>query len=131
MARTGLSGLQIKDRSIQKDDIDVQTTGHAVITSVSVTEGQGVSISSSGADAGTGDVTLSIDRDSIDKTYNHNQMSPAEVWTIHHNLNKYPSVAVFDSTGDGELVYGDIAYVDANTLTVSFSAGFAGMAFLN
>jgi hypothetical protein len=56
-------------------------------------------------------------------------VAPAAVWTIVHNLNKYPNVAVVDSAGNW--VIGDVAYVSGSILTVRFSAAFAGTAYLN
>jgi hypothetical protein len=64
-----------------------------------------------------------------DAHYVHNQGSPSATWTIVHNLGKRPSVTVVDS-GDTE-VEGDIHYVDNNTVTVLFSSGFSGKAYLN
>ena len=57
------------------------------------------------------------------------QPTPASSWTIAHQLNRYPSVTVVDSAG--EVVIGDIRYVDANTITAAFSGGFSGSAYLN
>lgn len=62
-------------------------------------------------------------------TYIHTQMSALSVWSIEHNLDKYPSVDVVDSAGT--VVCGNVQYVDRNHLTVEFSAAFAGMAYLN
>lgn len=64
-----------------------------------------------------------------DITYTHTQISAQSVWTVNHNLNKYPSVTVVDS---GEtVVIGDVDYTNANTLTIEFSAAFGGRAYLN
>jgi hypothetical protein len=62
-------------------------------------------------------------------TYTFTQASPSALWTIVHNLNRFPSVEVTDSSG--RIVEGDEQYVDANTLTVAFSAPFSGEAYLN
>lgn len=62
-------------------------------------------------------------------TYVHTQMQAQAVWQIAHNLNKFPSVDIVDSAGS--VVMGDIRYIDRNNLTVSFTAGFAGTAYLN
>ena len=70
-----------------------------------------------------------IELSTTDKTYVHNQMTASEVWEITHLLDKYPSVTVTDSAGDE--VIGDVHYIDKNTLTVSFSAKFSGMAYCN
>jgi hypothetical protein len=57
------------------------------------------------------------------------QSSPASTWTVAHGLGKYPSVTVVDSSGD--VVWGDVHYVDANTVTLTFSGAFSGVAYLN
>jgi hypothetical protein len=56
------------------------------------------------------------------------QTSPAAVWTIVHNLGLFPSVTVVDSAGT--LIEGDLAFPDMNTVTVTFSAAFSGVACL-
>lgn len=66
--------------------------------------------------------------------YEHQQLAPAAVWTIVHGLNGFPNVTVADSAGTR--VEGDVAYLDANTVTVSFAsngvpAPFAGAAYLS
>jgi hypothetical protein len=59
----------------------------------------------------------------------YDQYVPASVWTIAHNLGRYPSVTTVDSGGD--TVYGDIDYLSANELTISFASAFGGVAYLN
>lgn len=61
--------------------------------------------------------------------YSHDQAIAAATWNISHNLNKYPSVTITDSAGDQ--VEGEVHYNGLNSLTVSFSAPFAGKAYLN
>ena len=63
------------------------------------------------------------------KTHLHNQIASAAVWDIQHNLGKFPSVSVIDSAGN--VVVGDVMYLDENQLKITFSAAFAGKAFLN
>lgn len=62
-------------------------------------------------------------------TYTHQQLIPATVWTIVHNLGKYPSVTVIDSAGTE--VEGDVQFTDTNTIVITFSSAFAGKASLN
>lgn len=64
-----------------------------------------------------------------DKTYSHEQLSPATQWIITHNLNKYPSVSIIDSAGN--IVFGDVKHESINKVTLSFTSAFAGKAFLN
>ena len=64
-----------------------------------------------------------------DKNYTFVQAVPSAVWTITHNLEKYPSVSVVNSSN--QLGYGQVNYTSLNELTITFSAAFAGKAFLN
>lgn len=59
MAKTEVRGGQVKDTSIQRSDLDTVTAGLAVVAKI--IQGSGVTLSSTGADAGTGDVTINID----------------------------------------------------------------------
>jgi hypothetical protein len=63
-------------------------------------------------------------------TYTHTQAVSAATWSVTHNLGRYPNVAVRDTAISNELVYGTVTYLDTNSLTISFSAGFTGEAYL-
>jgi len=56
MARTQATGVQIADETVQRSDLDSVTAGQAVIKKIIA--GTGISISFTGVDAGTGDVTI-------------------------------------------------------------------------
>lgn len=60
--------------------------------------------------------------------YIHHQDVPAALWNITHNLVGFPLVAVVDSAN--RVGIGDVRYIDMNSLTVEFSAGFSGKAYL-
>jgi len=62
-------------------------------------------------------------------SYIHTQAVPAAVWTVNHNLGRFPSVSVVDSAGT--LVFGEVRYVSNAQLTVTFSAAFGGKAYIN
>lgn len=64
-----------------------------------------------------------------DKNYVHNQIRAATIWTVVHNLNKYPTVSVIDS-GD-TVVLGDITYNSLSQLTVTLSALSTGKVYCN
>ena len=66
---------------------------------------------------------------SQDKTFVFDQAVPSAVWTITHNLGKFPSVSVVDT--QKEVYWGNIEYINSNQLKVTFSGSFAGQAFLN
>jgi len=59
MGRTQITGVQIKDGHLYREDLNTTTTGKAVVTKTLA--GQGISAQYTGVDEGTGDVTLSID----------------------------------------------------------------------
>lgn len=78
--------------------------------------------SASGGSGGTFDPSL--------VAYTHIQAVPSAVWTILHNLGYAPGgISVLDSAGT--MVEGDVAHVSLNECTISFSAGFAGTAYLS
>jgi hypothetical protein len=56
MARTQLTGQQVLDGTVQRADLDAVTAGSAVIKKIIA--GTNVTITSTGVDAGTGDVTI-------------------------------------------------------------------------
>lgn len=62
-------------------------------------------------------------------SYVHTQALPADKWTINHPLKKFPSVTVVDSAGS--VVIGDIKYISSSQITLTFSSGFSGKAYLN
>ena len=61
--------------------------------------------------------------------YSHTQGSASNTWVITHNLNFMPNVTVQDSAGN--IVEGEIAYTNTNSLTVSFASAFSGKAYLS
>ena len=62
-------------------------------------------------------------------TFVFEQITPLNTWLINHNLGKYPSVMIVDSSGNQ--VIGDVTYLSNNQIRVNFSAGFSGKVFLN
>lgn len=64
-----------------------------------------------------------------DKSYVHHQNISSTTWNITHFLGKRPSVTVVDSSD--RVVYGNINYIDDDSLTLSFSSAFSGKAYLN
>ena len=58
MPATQIRGGQVLNSTIQRQDLDVSTVGQAVVAKI--LQGTNVSLSSTGGDAGTGDVTISV-----------------------------------------------------------------------
>jgi len=73
--------------------------------------------------------TFTRSSDVGDKTFIFVQGVPALVWTVQHNLRKFPSVSVVDTANTG--VISQIDYIDNNNLTITNTAQFAGKAYLN
>lgn len=61
--------------------------------------------------------------------YVFTQSTPATVWTINHDLGKYPAVNIVDSANDE--VIGEVKYNSTSQVVLTFSAAFSGKAFLN
>lgn len=61
--------------------------------------------------------------------FTYAQPVSAALWTINHNLNKFPQVTVRDTGGNVAL--GDVTHIDNNTLTIAFSPALAGTAELS
>jgi len=64
-----------------------------------------------------------------DKTYRHVQSGAVDTWVIAHNLGKYPTVAVVDTSG--AVMIGEIHYTNLGALTITFSAPVSGEAYCN
>ena len=74
-------------------------------------------------------INFTLAADVEDKTFVFTQGVPSIQWTVQHNLGKFPSVSVVNN--NNVLLYGDTTYIDSNELTINFSAGFSGKAYLN
>ena len=66
-------------------------------------------------------------------TFIFTQVVPSTAWgtngIVTHNLGKFPSITVIDTANT--VVTGQYTYIDNNNVTLTFSAGFAGKAYLN
>lgn len=62
-------------------------------------------------------------------TFIYTQGAVALVWTIQHNLNKYPSVMAVDI--QNLQYFGAVEYIDLNNLTITWGTPFKGFAYLN
>lgn len=59
----------------------------------------------------------------------YEQTVPSSVWKILHNMAKFPSVIVEDSSK--AVCQGAIEYNSNNEVTLTFSGAFSGKAYLN
>lgn len=61
--------------------------------------------------------------------YRHDQGTPSDVWTVNHGLKTKPAaIAIFDTSDT--MVFGNVNHVNENQVVLSFSAAFAGVAYL-
>ena len=110
-------------KSISTTDIDNWDSSYDnMITSVTITGDVTKTINLNQQDGGVVSV-------SYNDTYVHTQGAPSSSWLVTHDMNKYPSVTVVDSSDN--VVEGEVEYNSLNTLTINFSGGFSGKAYIN
>ena len=114
------------------DSVDTSDTTFIDMTPTTPTTGN-VELTASLSATGTPDNTKFLRGDNTwveaDKTFIFTQGTPSTSWVIQHNLGKFPSITVVDTADT--VVIGDYNYTDDNNVTLTFSAGFAGKAYLN
>ena len=114
------------------DSVDTSDTTFIDMTPTTPTTGN-VEITASLSATGTPDNTKFLRGDNVwaraNETYTFAQASASAVWTVQHNLDKFPSVTMVLSTG--QKGYGDIVYIDDNNLTITFASAESGKAYMN
>lgn len=73
--------------------------------------------------------TFTISSGVGDKNYVHPQDQASAIWTVQHNLDKFPSCTMVLSTG--QQGYGDVTFIDENNLTITFASAETGKAYIN
>ena len=61
--------------------------------------------------------------------YEHHQPIASMVWTVAHNLGRRPSVSVTDNLG--QIITGDVRYIDSNIIQIIHSVPTVGHAYFN
>ena len=112
--------------------IDTSNTAFIDMTPTTPSSGD-VTITASLSATGTPDNTTFLRGDNTwikaDKDFVFTQGTPSATWTIQHNMDKLPAVSAVNN--NNMIVYGNVVYVDNNNLTITFSGGFSGKAYLN
>lgn len=131
--------LKLKDNANLTNAPKVITDGLGNETPLSVSANEVVAdvvIEATGFKTATGTSTQYLMADGTisnavtqDKEYEHDQGLTASVWSINHNLDKYPAVHVADTAKT--FVLGQVQHIDKNNLTITFNAAFSGYAYLN
>jgi len=114
------------------NSVDTSDTTFIDMTPTTPTSGN-VEITASLSATGTPDNTKFLRGDNVwaraNETYTFTQASASVVWTVQHDLDKFPSVTMVLSTG--QKGYGDIVYIDENNLTITFASAESGKAYMN
>ena len=61
--------------------------------------------------------------------YTHQQSIALAVWTVAHNLGRFPSLTVTDLLG--QVIYPDVQYQDNNLVQVTHGTALAGFVYCN
>jgi hypothetical protein len=99
------------------DTLNVKVTQEAPATTVIIPTPT-TSLSVKGVTGGGGDAH-----------YTHVQGTAEATWNVTHNLNKRTSVTVVDAMDN--LVFGEVEYIDNNTVRLTFAGAFSGKAYFN
>jgi len=117
--------LETKSAGVGTNTADVELIDNnlSVVSTVKVLGGSNITITNQNGQ-------FTITGASTDKTFVFtNNDNNLDVWPITHNLGKYPSVTVVDTALTQ--IFGKVDFINSNELTVTFSVGFKGKAFLN
>jgi len=134
MAKTQVRSQQLEDEGVKRDDLNSTTTGQAVVKKL--VEGTGVQLTSTGVDAGTGDVTVAT-RAADASTAGHVTTGTQEFGGRKNYTNQYGSGPVHDNGNSGSgtvTIDWDNGNSQLLTLTgsctLAFSNGQSGFRYL-
>lgn len=65
-----------------------------------------------------------------DKHYEHTQGSSSAIWTVNHNLNKYPAVQAYDSGGTQVPIL-EVTHTNVNTCVITLAFSASGKVYCN
>lgn len=65
----------------------------------------------------------------LNASFEHIQADPSDEWIIHHGLGKLPTILMMEA--DGTVIFGDIQFVDSDTVKIKFSEAISGKAIFN
>jgi len=132
---TGPYAKAINDiqKSIQSIQISVGTTpsgdGSTIGMALSLFENGLAALSAAQTEFSASLANLSQIPGPPNTWFHFTQGNPTAIWVINHTMGRYPAVTIVDSAGS--VIEGDIHYVSASQLTITFSAPFAGEGYLS
>lgn len=129
MGRTSIGTREVRDQSVARDDLDTQTAGEAVISKVLA--GTGISLSWTGADPGTGDVTINnaggvsgpvpLDYYELADWYGGQQITATPI-TLDFDGPRYPNANFANAGGELEFLTAG-PYLVLARVTASITSG--------
>lgn len=122
MAITGVRGRQILDGSVGRADLNTTVTGDAVIRKL--IQSTGLSISSTGVDAGTGDVTITLATSGVGAGGTFGSSTLIPVITVD-TFGRITAISTITATGGGG-GGGGITWSEifATTATAAINTGY-------
>ncbi len=114
MPRTSVKSEQIKDGGVKRSDVNITTTGEALIRRLIA--GTNISISSTGVDTGTGDVTVSVS-----STPNFSSLSIGATSVIDSSRNLL-NIGTISASGNLTITGSNILATVNSTSATTFSA---------
>lgn len=112
--KTGVVNLSISDIPNLQDILNNKLSSDNII------QGNNIILNKNG-----NDITISAK----DTNFEFIQSEPSNEWTIVHNLNKYPSVTIIDSSNTQ--IFASVNFIDKNTVKLNFNGLTSGIASLN
>lgn len=104
MAVTNVRGRQLKDDDVLRQDLNTTTAGSAVVRKV--VQGTGLSFSSTGVDAGTGDVTITLATSGVTAgTYGSSTVVPVVTIDQYGRITSVATATITGGGGEGVLRY--------------------------
>ena len=74
-------------------------------------------------------IKVDVNKQGADVNFVYTTPIPMSCWEIEHNMNKYPSVTLSDMAGN--VIVGEIRYINLNKVVVNLSEAICGKAYLN
>jgi hypothetical protein len=126
------SGITNIDVSDDIDTLDVNISISDITIPVTSVNGKTGAVVIDYPDIGTNPVNhvrFVFTQASIPSIQTTGPFSGSYIWTINHNLNFYPNVAVFDSGNNS--VETHVSYTNANTAIIVMNSAISGTAYLS
>lgn len=121
MARTGVRSGQITDGNVTRDDLNTTDSGKAVVRKI--VQGDGISITSTGADSGTGDVEINATGGIVGTNFTASENLGAGDLVNIWNDSGTPKARLADASANKQADGYVLADVDSGDPAIVYSQG--------